>query len=377
MNPACPSSRASGTASQAVRRWFAHPWIAMISCICLALYIAQAYQELMFRSLWTNLTIATVWVSLVLSVRAPRLGSWMALGMLTLSLFMPFPLPSFGIGIIMVLVGILGTASLYDVIFAVPIAALGVLHYLNHTVASNTGNWLRFAIIVSLMITSASLGTLLRQLRLRKHAERQRTADLERFQMARMLHDAVANDITKALLHVDDPSTQINRALLHDQLAQALGDTHHVIRMLERTDEPAKAPTTAPTSNWAALTQLLDNAHTELRQAGFDGEVLTAHLNHSVDSTIIELSSSVVRELATNIIKYANRAYPYVITLQFANDTIMLQTTNICRDDPAEHQYGMGSGLRRHQQQCEFLGGSLEYRRQGNKWSTACTLPLR
>lgn len=203
------------------------------------------------------------------------------------------------------------------------------------------------------------------------------TADLERFQMARMLHDAVANDITKALLHVDDPSTQINRALLHDQLAQALGDTHHVIRMLERTDEPAKAPTTAPTSNWAALTQLLDNAHTELRQAGFDGEVLTAHLNHSVDSTIIELSSSVVRELATNIIKYANRAYPYVITLQFANDTIMLQTTNICRDDPAEHQYGMGSGLRRHQQQCEFLGGSLEYRRQGNKWSTACTLPLR
>lgn len=117
----------------------------------------------------------------------------------------------------------------------------------------------------------------------------------------------------------------------------------------------------------------------QLAQAGFDGELLanTASLHLSSDAE--ELLRSILKETTTNMLKHANPEYPYIISLYTAGGNAVFRITDTPKNTVPEtsHQYGLSSGLARHQHQIERIGGTVTISDDHNLFSATYTLPTR
>lgn len=349
----------------------AHPWSLLIACMSILLYMVEAGSQHMLDSFPAIILSAGISAAFLFTPIAPRPGSWLTLICLLLAVIAPFPLPNVTPTLIIAIMGLFGAQGKPDVFVAVPLSMAALLYnsYTNGDTHVMDGADIFTTTVV--LFTSSLVGTVFHQNHLRKQAEQQHAVDIERLRVARSLHDAVANDITRILLQVDDTDMPVNRSLLHQQLSDALDDTHRLIRTLESTDAPAST-----SSNWSELAHLLNDAQTQLAQAGFDGEVLIPQLDCPLSAPIIDLYTGIIREMATNIMKYADQSHPYIITLQRDRTALVLHISDVCRQ-PHGHDYGMTSGLKRYQQQFESLNGTVDCQCQGLKWSATFTLPMQ
>ncbi len=81
-----------------------------------------------------------------------------------------------------------------------------------------------------------------------------------------------------------------------------------------------------------------------------------------------------VRELFGNILKYADKTYPYVITVGIHNKTLQI---SVC-DRPSKNLTieSLSSGMEFYRNRIEFLGGSMRMRLDNDLWLLDVSVPL-
>ncbi|WP_180327473.1 sensor histidine kinase [Bifidobacterium pseudolongum] len=272
------------------------------------------------------------------------------------------------------LIATLGAIGSYDALIAAPLALIAIIYnpYRADYVRPLDG-W-QLAGATMLVLGAVAVGTMFRQIQLRRQAETQHAKDMERLRVARLLHDNVANGITRALLLMDSDVT--DDAQLHDELTQALTDTHSIIGTLE--DREGRMP--VPVNDDIATA--VEHMEHQLAQAGFDGELLTNTASLRLDPAATELLRGILKETTTNMLKHANPECPYIISLYTADGNTVLRITDTPTNTAPEpshqsHQYGRSSGLARHQQQIERIGGTVIISYDHDLFSATYTLPMR
>ncbi|MEY8542270.1 hypothetical protein AALA26_08240 [Bifidobacterium pseudolongum] len=346
-----------------------HPWILLIACVSFTLYLVQACA--MFMSWYADALMIAVLIAFLIMPKYPRQGIWTALCLIMASAYMPFPTPPASSALMVLLIATLGAIGPYDALIAAPLVLIAIIYnpYRADYVRPLDG-W-QLAGATMLVLGAVAVGTMFRQIQLRRQAETQHAKDMERLRVARLLHDNVANGITRALLLMDSDVT--DDAQLHDELTQTLTDTHSIIGTLE--DGEGRMP--VPVSDDIATA--VEHMEHQLAQAGFDGELLTNTTSLRLSPAAKELLCSILKETTANMLKYANPKYPYIISLYAAGGNTVFRITDTPKNTAPEpsHQYGLSSGLARHQQQIERIGGSVIISYDHDLFSATYTLPMR
>ncbi|PLS26686.1 hypothetical protein CGZ88_1171 [Bifidobacterium anseris] len=346
-----------------------HPWILLIACISFTLYLIQACP--MFFSWYADVLMIAVLISFLIMPKYPRQGIGAALCLLMASAYLPFPTPSASSALMVLLIATLGAIGTYDVLIAAPLALIAIIcnPYRADYVRPLDG-W-QLAGAAMLVLGAAAVGMLLRQIQLRRQADKQHVEDMERLRVARLLHDSVANGITRALLLIDSDVT--DDAQLHGELTQALTDTHSIISTLEDGEDRISAPASDD------IATSVEHMEHQLAQAGFDGELLANTASLRLSCAAEELLRNILKETTTNMLKHPNPEYPYIISLYSANGNAAFRITDTPKNTTPEpsHQYGRSSGLARHQQQIERIGGTVTISYDRNLFSATYTLPTR
>lgn len=345
-----------------------HPWILLVACVSFTLYLIQACT--MFMSWYADVLMIAVLITFLIMPKYPRQGIWAALCLIMASAYMPFPTPSASSALMVLLIAALGTVGTYDALIAAPLALIAIISnpYRADHIRPLDG-WQLFGAAM-LVLGAVAVGTMFRQIQLRRQAETQHAKDMERLRVARLLHDNVANGITRALLLIDSDAT--DAAQLHTELTQALTDTHGIIGILEDGEDRMSAPVSDD------ITKSVAYMEHQLAQAGFDGELLTNTASIRLSSTAKELLRSVLKETTTNMLKHADPKHPYIISLYAAGGNTVFRVTDTPKHTVSEpsHQYGLSSGLARHQQQIVRIGGSVTISYDHGLFSATYTLPM-
>ncbi len=345
-----------------------HPWILLIACISFMLYLIQACT--MFIFWYADVLMIAVLVAFLIMPKYPRQGIWAALCLLMASAYMPFPTPPVSSALMVLLIATLGAVGTYDMLIAAPLALIAIIYnpYRADYVRPLDG-W-QLAGAAMLVLGAAAVGTMFRQIQLRRQAEKQHAKDMERLRVARLLHDNVANGITRALLLMDSDVT--DDAQLHDELTQALTDAHSIIGTLENGEDRMSEPVSDD------IATSVEHMEHQLAQAGFDGELLANTASLHLSSATEELLRSILKETTTNMLKHASPEYPYIISLYTAGGSAVFRITDTPKNTVPEisHQYGLSSGLARHQQQIERVGGTVTISYDHNLFSATYTLPM-
>lgn len=352
-----------------------HPWILLIACVSFTLYLIQAHT--MFMSWYADALMIAVLTAFLSMPKYPRQAIWAALCLIMASAYLPFPTPSTSSALMVLLTATLGAVAPYDALFAAPLALIAIIHnpYRVNYVRPLDG-W-QMAGAAMIVLGAAAFGTMFRQIRLRRQAETQHAEDMERLRVTRLLHDNVANGITRALLLIDSDAT--DNAQLHAELTQTLADTHSIIGILEDGENRMPAPVSDD------IAKSVERMEHQLAQAGFDGELLTNTASLRLDPAATELLRGILKETTTNMLKHANPECPYIISLYTAGCNVVFRITDTPKNTALKpshqshqsHQYGRSSGLARHQQQIERIGGTVTINHEHDLFSATYTLPTR
>lgn len=346
-----------------------HPWILLIACVSFTLYLIQACT--MFMSWYADALMIAVLIAFLSMPKYPRQGIWAALCLIMASAYLPFPTPSTSSALMVLLIATLGAVGPYDALFAAPLVLIAIIHNpYRATYVRPLDGW-QMAGAAMLVLGAVAVGTMFRQIQLRRQAETQHAKDMERLRVARLLHDNVANGITRALLLIDSDAT--DNAQLHAELTQTLADAHSIIGTLEEGEDRMPAPVSDD------IAKSVERMEHQLAQAGFDGELLANTASLRLDPAATELLRGILKETTTNMLKHANPECPYIISLYTADGNTVFRITDTPKNTAPKpsHQYGRSSGLARHQQQIERIGGSIIISHEHDLFSATYTLPMR
>ena len=147
-----------------------YPWILLIACISFMLYLIQACT--MFISWYADVLMIAVLVAFLIMPKYPQQGIWAALCLLMASAYMPFPTPPVSSALMVLLIATLGAVGTYDVLIAAPLALIAIIYnpYRADYVRPLDG-W-KLAGAAMLVLGAAAVGTMFRQIRLRRQAEK-------------------------------------------------------------------------------------------------------------------------------------------------------------------------------------------------------------
>ncbi|KFI65516.1 histidine protein kinase [Bifidobacterium cuniculi] len=344
-----------------------HPWMALIACVATVMYLVEGIATHLFASMAADLLLAATTAVMALTAYRPRIGAWAMLAVLIVNACVPFRMPSIITTLFIVDIGILGYLTTYGTLLAVPfsLAAMMISSRLNGM--DDTMGGLDILTGIVILGAAAVMGALLRQIHLGRQAEIRNKLAGERIRLASALHDSISNQLGRLLVQLDIGT--LNETQLKEDLVAVLDETHHIIEVLE---DPTDAPPESPL--WPHVTQLLAKEQQRLQRDGFRGEVLAPDPESLPDIPSASLLRKVIVETFVNIAKHANPAYPYLVTLQTQDGSVMFQVSDICRaEDTARH--GLSSGLLRHSRQLEGIGGSAHWERHGNRWRATFMFP--
>lgn len=243
-------------------------------------------------------------------------------------------------------------------------------------------------------------------------------------QTSRLLHDSISNEVTDAILLLDDAmetaqdehaSLRIQQA--HAHLQQAHTHTHELIALLDSDmKDAAEAVTTAgffrrdlahadptfPTSHRAdtanrisrddllAIFQRIERQQTEaFTSLGFDGEILLPHslaCAHYASDTV-RLLQGLFNECCANIRKHADPRYGYVISIESESNRFLLRVKDVplhrkessssdlsgTAHTPASDD--LHTGLRRYEAELRAIDGSLTAQEDNGFWTLEASIP--
>ena len=239
------------------------------------------------------------------------------------------------------------------------------------------------AVYLLIATMAGSLGVALRMAYARSHRladqlveqeEHERQAiTAERQWIAGELHDSIAHQLTVISLHTqlldDDEMREASQEAIRGASRKALSDLRFIIKLAE----DAPAGTEVPSGDLAAA---IEDACAEFRGAGHSTIVAGDPADEGIPRGVEITLARVVRESATNIIKYAGSG-----EVRFAID-VQPQAITLTIQSPLAHgtaprvSSSTGTGLNRMAERVLGVSGGFSAGPVGDKWLVRAYVPL-
>lgn len=203
--------------------------------------------------------------------------------------------------------------------------------------------------------------------------EREREAiQAERRWIAGELHDSIAHYLTIISLHsqlLDDESTRKeSQEAIRMASKKALSDLRFVIKLASDTPQTDSA---APGDLSAAIAE----ATKELEAVGHTVVCTGDPANENIPRGVDLIFARIVRESATNILKYAG-AGNVDVTISVAPEDVSLTVESPLSPHPPTNVPSAGTGINRMTQRVLGVSGQFSAGPVGKKWVVYARLPL-
>jgi len=208
---------------------------------------------------------------------------------------------------------------------------------------------------------------------LAESAERERQAIMaERRWIAGELHDSIAHHLTVVAMHVqlidDDGARPTSQAAIQVAARKAMSDLRFVIQLAE----DAPRGTGVPSGDLAAA---IDEATEEFEAAGHQVECEGDPRDESIPRGAEIILARIVRESATNVLKYAGPGMIRFALVPQA-DAITLTIESPLPDTPRRDLPSTGTGLNRMAERVLGVSGSFTAGPRDGVWCVEVRLPL-
>lgn len=248
---------------------------------------------------------------------------------------------------------------------------------------SESGNVpINIALVLVVATISGGVGLALRMSYARGHrlehelaeqAEREREAVLaERRWIAGELHDSIAHHLTIVALHVqmldDDAARPGSQEAIRIAARKALSDLRFVIGMAEEGPRGEGVPS-------GDLAAAIDEAREEFEAAGHPTVCEGDPSDESIPRGAEIILARIVRESATNVLKYAGPG-EVRIRLEIAAEWIDLTIRSPLPDVPRRDLPSTGTGLNRMAERVLGVSGRFSAEAEGNAWVVSARLPV-
>lgn len=203
-------------------------------------------------------------------------------------------------------------------------------------------------------------------------AEREREAILaERRWIAGELHDSIAHYLTIIALHVqlldDDDMRPESQEAIRVAARKALSDLRFVIELAEDSPRGTGVPS-------GDLAEAVDEARSEFETAGHPVVCVGDPSDESIPRGVEIILARIVRESATNILKYAGPG-EVRFALDIAPEAIALEIRSPLPDTPRRDLPSTGTGLNRMAERVLGVSGEFSAGPAGDAWLVSVRLP--
>lgn len=211
------------------------------------------------------------------------------------------------------------------------------------------------------------------EVELAEQAERERQAVIaERRWIAGELHDSIAHHLTVVAMHAQlldiDEARVESQDAIRTAARKALSDLRFVISLAE--DAPALAD-----SGIGNLSAAVDEAREEIEATGrcviIEGDPADERITRGAEIVL----SRIIRESATNIIKYAGDG-PVRLTLRMLPEELQMTIRSPRATTPREVISSSGTGLNRMAERVLGLSGTFHAGPDGDDWLVSVQLPM-
>lgn len=217
-----------------------------------------------------------------------------------------------------------------------------------------------------------------------EHETRKREQVRERNETADLLHSSIVNDLVYIVFltnPIESPNTTIGIATsdsygeINRVAIKALGDARTIITHLQHapsTDIQMKHHRTTSLH----LAELIRTHEDHLLKAGFTGiTILPEQPILSVPTTIADGMTEIIDEIYANIIKYAEPAAGYCVTITYTGKSLTLELADTPSRTSLTPLLSGGTGIQHCQRITDNLGGTIIIR-DGAQWAMKVVLPL-
>lgn len=198
----------------------------------------------------------------------------------------------------------------------------------------------------------------------------------ERERAVLALHGSVASSLTSVVLRSEalamsgDPRISEAAQLIASDARRSMQEVRDLIRFM-RDDTASAAQDSSPQ---VRLLDAFTNLAADLRGHGYT--VVETGLSADVFGTAqFEPAAQVCRELATNILKYADASHPVVIAALQGEDELTIAVQNTIKNQQQDVYMSTGVGLEEAQQLAAAHGASLTWNADAGSWRYELTLP--
>lgn len=209
---------------------------------------------------------------------------------------------------------------------------------------------------------------------LKREKERQRVIRRRQQELAGLLHDTVAADLTSLIVRLEalaitnpDQAPQIKQCA--DTARKSMRDTR---QLLHELGAPVGRPSNETTP---ALATTLTNTSEKLKEHGFTVELSNELTSVPSAESFNKAMSQALSEAATNIIKYGSTRQPVILS---AVSTPLNVSVTISNGYRSGHSRGNSSklGLGSMERTIAAVGGRMRLNRSDSQWSLTFTAPI-
>lgn len=211
------------------------------------------------------------------------------------------------------------------------------------------------------------------KLELLEQAEERRRAILaERRWIADELHDSIAHHLTIISLHAqlldDEGMRPTSQEAIRVAARKALTDIRFVINLAEAAPTGVEVPL-------GDLTKAIEEARNEFESAGHTTVVEGNPSDEIISRGVDIILAHVVRESATNILKYAGTGEVRFI-LRLASNAIVLEIRSPLSSDGPRVKSSTGTGLNRMAERVLGVSGEFTAGPDNGSWVVSARLPV-
>ncbi len=206
---------------------------------------------------------------------------------------------------------------------------------------------------------------------------RLRTALQERHDLARDLHDTVADALTALAMRAEQMAAEGGGVLagelteLATEAARAIDGLRRIVDLL-RQDDAARPAGPAP-----SVQVLVEDAAARLHQRGFSPRVSLDDDLPNLPGLIAHHLARLIEEATNNILRHGDPGGETAIVVEAADGVLGLAFVNGLRSRPRRQPIAPNLGLIGMRERAITLGGSVTSTRSEDRWLTSFEIPYR
>lgn len=260
------------------------------------------------------------------------------------------------------------------------------------------------AILAMLTVFSIAAGLGLRTFWTRAERSERRVDELreaqlkvreqERTLLAHELHDIVAHEVTiiamqarRAEFTNDPEKTSRILSEIGDAASQTLQDLRSLVLLLkdhesdgqhdilDSTDEEQRFTPSGETTNATALVHDVRHVADAIERSGYQVLLEIEGPVSVLATSLCQVLRRTVREIGTNVLKYADPAEQVSLRLTVRGGQVTLSSRNAVSKE--RRLTSSGTGLEAMRTRCKVFGGTLNTHAEDGFWSVAITLPFK